>query len=283
MLSGSRGLGQPTPELACAREGPPMCRSTNKTEKRLRAVTPNKSLQRSWTHKVLGRGRPSKSAHERWRARVLKGRRAPLNSAVRRQAPPHQQLRLRALCSSLSASRWLPGSVRVVRGAPTQVAGHSLASLVPPNESAHPPHCRRGRLASPGKRSSIKCWPERSAVSMFGPQVLTAPAAHLHPPWQAPAAQRSLVHCAAASVSASSPLFNGRPFVQDRKSHGGRDHAHRKHTEKVQPALGLSPNKSLQRSGTHKVLGRGRPTQERTRALARPRAEVSACVAELGR
>jgi hypothetical protein len=37
---------------------------------------PNKSLQRSWTHKVLGRGRPSKSAHERWRARVLKGRRA---------------------------------------------------------------------------------------------------------------------------------------------------------------------------------------------------------------
>ncbi len=37
---------------------------------------PNKSLQRSWTHKVLGRGRPSKSAHERWRARVLRGRRA---------------------------------------------------------------------------------------------------------------------------------------------------------------------------------------------------------------
>jgi len=39
-------------------------------------VTPNKSLQRSWTHKVLGRGRPSKSAHERYRARVLKCRRA---------------------------------------------------------------------------------------------------------------------------------------------------------------------------------------------------------------
>jgi hypothetical protein len=36
----------------------------------------NKSLQRSGTHKVLGRGRPSKSAHERWRARVLKWRRA---------------------------------------------------------------------------------------------------------------------------------------------------------------------------------------------------------------
>ncbi len=37
---------------------------------------PNKTLQRSWRHKVLGRGRPSESAHERWRARVLKGRRA---------------------------------------------------------------------------------------------------------------------------------------------------------------------------------------------------------------
>jgi hypothetical protein len=28
-----------------------------------------------------------------------------------------------------------------------------------------------------------------------------------------------------------------------------------------------SPNKSLQRSGIHKVLGRGRPSAERTRAL----------------
>jgi hypothetical protein len=41
---------------------------------RLRVLAPNKSLQRSGTHKVLGRGRPSRSAHERWRARVLKGR-----------------------------------------------------------------------------------------------------------------------------------------------------------------------------------------------------------------
>jgi hypothetical protein len=40
------------------------------------AVSSNKSLQRSGTHKVLGRGRPSKSAHERWRARVLRWRRA---------------------------------------------------------------------------------------------------------------------------------------------------------------------------------------------------------------
>ncbi len=40
------------------------------------ARAPNKSLQRSGTHKVLGRGRPSESAHERLRARVLRGRRA---------------------------------------------------------------------------------------------------------------------------------------------------------------------------------------------------------------
>jgi hypothetical protein len=41
--------------------------------------------------------------------------------------------------------------------------------------------------------------------------------------------------------------------------------------------LARAPNKSLQRSGTHKVLGRGRPSQERTRALARPRAQRAAC------
>ena len=40
-------------------------------------MAPNKSLQRSGTHKVIGRGRPSAEiAHEHWRARVLKGRRA---------------------------------------------------------------------------------------------------------------------------------------------------------------------------------------------------------------
>jgi hypothetical protein len=40
-------------------------------------MSPNKSLQRSGTHKVLGRGRPiAETAHEHWRARVLKGRRA---------------------------------------------------------------------------------------------------------------------------------------------------------------------------------------------------------------
>ena len=42
-----------------------------------RDPSPNKTLQRSWTHKLLGRGRPStQTAHGHWRARVLKGRRA---------------------------------------------------------------------------------------------------------------------------------------------------------------------------------------------------------------
>ena len=38
---------------------------------------PNSALQRTGTHKMLGRGRPSGSAsRERWRARVLIGWRA---------------------------------------------------------------------------------------------------------------------------------------------------------------------------------------------------------------
>ncbi len=45
----------------------------------------------------------------------------------------------------------------------------------------------------------------------------------------------------------------------------------------------LSPNKSLQRSGTHKVLGRGRPSQERTRALRARVPKGRRAVAELNR
>jgi hypothetical protein len=39
-------------------------------------MAPNKSLQRSGTHKVLGRGRPSVESTRALRARVLRGRRA---------------------------------------------------------------------------------------------------------------------------------------------------------------------------------------------------------------
>jgi hypothetical protein len=39
-------------------------------------ASPNLALQRTGTHKVLGRGRPASCAYGRWRARVLRGRRA---------------------------------------------------------------------------------------------------------------------------------------------------------------------------------------------------------------
>jgi hypothetical protein len=39
-------------------------------------VPPNKSLQRAWTHKVHGRGRPIVVRIRALRARVLEGRRA---------------------------------------------------------------------------------------------------------------------------------------------------------------------------------------------------------------
>jgi len=39
----------------------------------------------------------------------------------------------------------------------------------------------------------------------------------------------------------------------------------------------VSPNKSLQRSGRHKVLGRGRGLVTLASSFARPRADKSAC------
>jgi len=41
-----------------------------------RPLSPNKSLQRAWTHKVLGRGRSDAESTRALRARVLRGRRA---------------------------------------------------------------------------------------------------------------------------------------------------------------------------------------------------------------
>jgi len=40
--------------------------------------------------------------------------------------------------------------------------------------------------------------------------------------------------------------------------------------------IARAPNKSLQRAGTHKVLGRGRPSVVFQRSLARPRASAAA-------
>jgi hypothetical protein len=50
----------------------------------------------------------------------------------------------------------------------------------------------------------------------------------------------------------------------------------------VEHVEATSPNSALQRTGTHKVLGRGRPSFSLTRPLARPRAEMPRQVAELG-
>ena len=44
-----------------------------------------------------------------------------------------------------------------------------------------------------------------------------------------------------------------------------------------------SPNKSLQRSGTHKVLGRGRPSAKRIRALRARVLKWQRAAAELSR
>jgi hypothetical protein len=48
-------------------------------------------------------------------------------------------------------------------------------------------------------------------------------------------------------------------------------------------AFARAPNKSLRRSGTHKVLGRGRPSAERTRALRARVLKWRRAAAELGR
>ncbi len=111
----------------------------------------------------------------------------------------------------VAASRWLLNSVRGVRGAPTHIAGDSVGKLVPPIGSALRPRCRRGQVALPCKTVIDKVPVNRAAVSRFSPQVLTAPADHLRRTWQPPAGRRFLVHCAAASVSASSPLFKVSP------------------------------------------------------------------------
>ena len=117
----------------------------------------------------------------------------------------------------------------------------------------------------------------RVEVSTFCPQVLTAPAACLPLPWRPSAGHGSPVHCAAAPVAASSASFTvGPSFKAEQETQGCREHARCNQTEKVQPALGLSPNNTLQRSGSHKVLGRGRGLANLIAVAPRPRADKSA-------
>ena len=92
------------------------------------------------------------------------------------------------------------------RGAPTQVAGHSVGNLVPPKGSASRLNSRRGQVQFLGRQwSSIKCRTHREAVSGFRPPVFPAPAGHLLRLRSRRAAHMSRVHCAAAPAVASSP------------------------------------------------------------------------------
>ncbi len=188
------------------------------------------------------------------------------------------------MCASLSPSWWLLGfgaccpqrsnpSCRPLRWQSGADQMGSVSLALP---------ARTGRVPS-SKTVIDKLLDQRAAVSMFCPQVLTAPAAHLRRPWQRPAAHRFLVHCAAASVSASSPLFKVSPSFKTGS-----------HTVAGTMRIALAPRRSSQLWGcrlTNRCSGRGHikcsaaggramsaPERWRARVLKRQRA-----AAELGR
>jgi hypothetical protein len=75
-----------------------------------------------------------------------------LNSAVRRRALLHQQLRRDPQrCAHPCGSE----PARVVRGAPTQVAGRPVGNLVQGQALAPCRRCRRGKLQSPRSKTVI--------------------------------------------------------------------------------------------------------------------------------
>jgi hypothetical protein len=96
-------------------------------------VSPNKSLQRSGTHKVLGRGRPSaETAHGHWRARVLKGRRAvaELGRYAPRLATTVVML-LVAFCAIAAQSTTKPAELLHAFVVDGQVIGYLYGDRVP--------------------------------------------------------------------------------------------------------------------------------------------------------
>jgi hypothetical protein len=172
-----------------------------------------------------------------------------LNSAVRRLALRHLQLRPRALCVSWSASRWFLNSMRVARGAPTHIAGLPVGKLLPPTEETFRPHCRCASAAFLCRiRSSINCSTSRAAVSMFSPRPSSAPAGCLRLPWNRSAVQssRALRRCTCGGIIVVSLLGVGASFKVFRSQGGAKEDAHC--SKLLLPALGPSPNKSLQRS-----------------------------------
>jgi hypothetical protein len=61
-------------------------------------------------------------------------------------------------------------------------------------------------------------------------------------------ASRALRRCTCAGIIESLSCSGSPSFKAEQETQGCREHAQCIQTEKAQPALGLSPNKSLQRS-----------------------------------
>jgi len=171
-------------------------------------------------------------------------------------------------------------SLHVVRGAPTQTAGPSVGNASLPKGSALR-RCRRRGIRPVSQSKTVI--DQLLARSLGGLQVRSAsvPCAGWSSSlrWQRVATQRALLHCAAGSVAASSAQrCASHPFVRTRG--GAGQVSGRSCCAKSQGAgrkVWRPPhNKSLQRAGTHKVLGRGRPSRFFHLSFPRPRADKSA-------
>jgi len=176
------------------------------------------------------------------------------------------------------ASRWLPGSVRVVRGALTWLPESLISVCVARRVSVTPALPARDTSSSHVEpRSSIKCWAKGQRSPGSVPECcLRRRVAYVF----------LLPSCRPKVARAIAPLQQWRhdgpavvrrkPFVQGRRRlkrvPGTMRGAHTHFSQ----LWGLSSNKSLQRSGTHKVLGRGRGLVMLTSLFPRPRADKSA-------
>ncbi len=147
---------------------------------------------------------------------------------------------------------WGSELLRVVRGAPTRIAGHSVGNLVPPAESAACSHSRRGQFAFLGrKRSSIKCSSDRVEGAYRTSASVTCAGGSLTASLARPSSSKAssaLRRCVHVGIIESLSLNGSPSFKAEQETQGCREHAWCNQTEKAQPALGLSPNKSLQRS-----------------------------------
>ena len=173
-------------------------------------------------------------------------------------------------------------SLHVVRGAPTGIVGSSVGNASLPKGSALRQRCRRAiRPVPKSKTVNDKVLSPRAAVSVFLPRTLPAPAGSSISPLEPVSSPSVLsVHCAAGAVVASSAQrLANHPFVRTRGGPGqvsGRSCC--AESQGAGRKVRRPPhNKSLQRAGTHKVLGRGRGLAKLISSFPRPRADKSAC------